>query len=77
MSTNEILTRKVMKNKLHVLGNTYFSKALKNINGKVVLVSFDTGASDKVTVQLTDGTYVCEAFRIEMINHSPYRPFYG
>ncbi|CUZ67754.1 Mu transposase%2C C-terminal [Serratia marcescens] len=77
MSTNEVLNRKVMKNKLHVLGNTYFSEALKNINGKVVLVSFNTGEPDKLTVQLTDGTYVCEAFRIEMMNLSPCRPFYG
>ncbi|CAJ0999767.1 MULTISPECIES: Mu transposase C-terminal domain-containing protein [Serratia] len=77
MSTKEILTRKVMKNKLHVLGNTYSSEALKNINGKVVIVSFDTGMSDKLTVQFTDGTYVCEAFKTEMFNLSPCRPFYG
>ncbi|MFO3875749.1 Mu transposase C-terminal domain-containing protein [Serratia sp. IR-2025] len=77
MKANEILMRKVMKGKLHVYGSVYFSKELENVSGKVVLVSFDTSAPDNLTVQLTDGSYVCTANRVEMINRSPYRPSKG
>jgi len=77
MKANEILMRKVMKGRLHVNGNVYFSKELKKVSGKAVLVSLDTSAPDNLTVQLTDGSYVCTANRVEMIPHSPCRPFHG
>lgn len=77
MKANEILMRKVMKGKLHVNGNVYFSKELKSISGKTVFVSFDTSAPDNLAVQLTDGSYVCTANRVVMMNLSPCRPFYG
>lgn len=79
MSATETLKRIVKNGKVHVLGKIYLSKELKQLEGEIVYVSFETSACDKLIVKRSDGTFVCEVYGYTKIdrNPSPYRPFYG